>query len=142
MLEQMGGRKFLMAVLCMAAGVAIELKAENGLSVNMLGLLTAIYATFSATNTIITNKQLKIEASEGGAEVPSPVVEQPEAAAVAPNNELQELRTQLVPIVNLIGQELVSIKDAQKAQMEATGAIQQTVSNIQKAISALLSLRS
>jgi hypothetical protein len=152
MFESIGGRKFIMAVLCMLAGVAIELKAANGLSVNMLGLLTALYATFSATNTIITNKQLKVEA-ESAAELVTPVepnkhtgssaeefFAKEASAPAAPNAEIAELRSQLIPVIQTIGNELVSIKDGQKAQIEAIGTMQQTVGNVQKGISALLSL--
>jgi len=132
MLEAIGGRKFLMSLIIMIAGVIIELKGANGLSVNMAGLLAAILATFSASNTIITNKQLKVEASEG-----QPAGE----PVVAPQASVDELKSQLIPIINTIGGELVSIKDNQAAQMQATGVMQQTVGNISKGVSALLSLK-
>jgi hypothetical protein len=57
-LEAVGGRKFLMAIFIAIAGIVIEVYGKNGLSVNMAGLLATIYATFSASNTLITNKQV------------------------------------------------------------------------------------
>lgn len=59
-LDVMGGRKFLMAVVLIIAGVVIELYSKNGLSTNMAGMLAAIYATFSASNVIASNKALSV----------------------------------------------------------------------------------
>ncbi len=147
MLEAMGGRKFIMAIVIMIAGVVIELKSANGISVSMVGLLTALYATFSASNTLITNKQLKIEAS-GVSSLPESAGQinqaEPEASSSNIATEsvaIDELRQQLIPIVNTIGNELVSLKEGQAAQMQAIGTIQQSASNIQKGISALISIR-
>lgn len=143
MLEAMGGRKFIMALFIMGAGIVIEIKNPNGISVSMVGLLSAIYATFSASNTIITNKQAKT--SDGAPEVIT-VPSTPESgeAPVAPiaNEEVSQLRAQLIPIISTIGNELVAIKDGQLAHMQATSTMQQSVSNVQKGISAILSVRS
>jgi hypothetical protein len=59
-LDNFGGRKFLMALILIIAGVIIEIYSKNGLSVNMAGMLAAIYATFSAGNVIASNKALGV----------------------------------------------------------------------------------
>jgi hypothetical protein len=59
-LDSFGGRKFLMALVLIIAGVIIEIYSKNGLSTNMAGMLAAIYATFSATNVIASNKALGV----------------------------------------------------------------------------------
>jgi hypothetical protein len=63
MLEQIGGRKFLMAIVLTIAGIIIEVFGKNGLSTNMAGMLAAIYATFSAGNVISSNKALSVNQS-------------------------------------------------------------------------------
>ena len=66
-LDSFGGRKFLMAIMLMIAGVLIEIYSKNGLSTNMAGMLAAIYATFSASNVIASNKALNVESTEAAA---------------------------------------------------------------------------
>lgn len=71
-LDNMGGRKFLMAIVMLLVGAAIEVAGKNGLSVNMAGLMAALYTAFSASNALITNKQLAAQASSEPEEDSSP----------------------------------------------------------------------
>lgn len=50
MLDKIGGRKLAVSVLCLAAGVAIDLTTERGLSENLLYLMVGIIGTFTAGN--------------------------------------------------------------------------------------------
>lgn len=77
-LDNMGGRKFLMAIVMLLVGAAIEVAGKNGLSVNMAGLMAALYTAFSASNAIITNKQLAAQSnSEPEQEAPPPPPQAP-----------------------------------------------------------------
>lgn len=131
--DKLGGRKFLMALLCMGAGVAIEIKGPSGLSANMVALLGALYATFSASNAVITRKQLDTEAAATASIPAAPVATLDSAPAV------EAIRQELVPVLNAMGQELGELKSNQLNQAQAMNALQTSLSTVQKGISFLLS---
>lgn len=105
MMEAIGGRKFLMAIVMLIAGVAVELLGKNGLSVNMAGLMAALYTAFSASNALITNKQLASQAEQT-----EPIQSGLKAEDVKPAFEaidqafqkMQQEQTQQAQIINVL----------------------------------------
>ncbi len=126
LLSKVGGRKFFIACLIALAAAAAEIFAPNGLSTELAALLGTIYATFSASNALITRKQLET----------SPAPEAP--AAIDP---MPELVQRLGPPLDLIGKELIGIKERQDEHAKALEVLQGSVSNIQKGIAVVISSR-
>lgn len=136
MFEKMGGRKFLMAVIVVTAGVVIEVYSKNGLSATMVTLLTAVYATFSTANAFVTRKFADVsqEAEEEEEEV-TPV--QP----AAPSNLeaiIQSNNVQLNNILSQIAAELLKQATASTSLVEGVNSVQATQANIQKGITLIL----
>ena len=52
MLNRVGGRKTMMAMIALIAGVAIDLNTERGLSENLLHLLLFVIGSYSTANVI------------------------------------------------------------------------------------------
>ena len=61
MMQKLGGRKFLMAVVTILAAILLEIKSEKGLTPTMAGFLVAIVSAFSAVNVMATGKYLESE---------------------------------------------------------------------------------
>lgn len=59
--NKLGGRKFVFAMVIGAAGTAIELKTDRGMSMAFAGLLATVYTTFAAANAAITRKYMDQE---------------------------------------------------------------------------------
>lgn len=57
-LTLLGGRKMFLTLIAMFIGGAVEMYSANGMSASFAGLLAALIAAFSASNTLITNKQV------------------------------------------------------------------------------------
>ncbi len=55
MMLALGGRKFILTLIAMAVGAAIELKGPHGLSGQMAALLTALVGAFSVANVTSSN---------------------------------------------------------------------------------------
>lgn len=121
--DKIGGRKFVMALVLIVAGALVDVLAPNGLSVNLMGLMTAVYAAFTASNAFVTNKHLESE-SKAPTEGESG---QPASEAV------QQLAQQLLPVVNNIGKALDDLYKQQSAQSES-------LANQSKAISHVVSI--
>lgn len=62
MMQKLGGRKFLLAVACIFVAIGLELRAPNGLTVQMAGFMTAMVGLFSAANTAAQTGYLKGQA--------------------------------------------------------------------------------
>lgn len=118
--DKLGGRKFTMGIVLIIAGACVDVFAANGLSVNLLGLMTAIYAAFSASNTMVTRKQLDVE--QASANNPAPPAE--------PNMEVQKLASELLPVLTRIGNALDELYKQQAAQSESLTTQAQALSAI------------
>lgn len=112
--DKLGGRKFVMSIICLVAGVLIEIYSKNGLSANMVALIGALYATFTGANAFITGKSLSSEAAT------SPQDGSKEILA-----KLEAQQQQLPSILNQIGMELAK-------QQEQSQIVQNSLLQIQK----------
>lgn len=74
-LQKLGGRKFLMALVCVGAGVAVDILSPNGLSAELAGLMAAIVATFSAANFAVTKQHFQSKGTDSGEDVTTPDVQ-------------------------------------------------------------------
>lgn len=61
-LQKLGGRKFIMAIIAIGAGMYLEMMTPHGLSVNMTGLLVGLVGAFSAANYMATAKHFDFKA--------------------------------------------------------------------------------
>lgn len=75
--EKVGGRKFVLSLILILVGAAVELFTTRGITMAFAGLLGTILATFSATNMVITNKGIELKKSEGEATEGSQVIPPP-----------------------------------------------------------------
>lgn len=129
LLSKVGGRKFIIAGLITLAAAAAEIFGPKGLSTELAALLGTIYATFSASNALITKKQMETSAAA-----------EPQAA-LPPVDPMPELIQRLGPPLDLIGKELISLKEGQAEQAKVLEVLQGSVSNIQKGIAVVISSR-
>lgn len=65
-MQKIGGRKFLIALLAIGAGMYLEIAKAGGLSVNMAGLLVGLVGAFSVANSVITGKHFDFKSSGDG----------------------------------------------------------------------------
>lgn len=126
MFEALGGRKFLMTLLVMAAGVAIEIFGPNGMSATMASFMGGLVAIFAGSNAMITSKSIS---ASGGESVDST----PEATPSGPD-KVDQLAAQLDPMLGkLLADAEMSQKDLRSLQ-EAHSQLQATVANLAKAV--------
>lgn len=139
MFDIIGGRKFVGFVIAVVAGALTEIFGKGGLSTEMVALIGASYATFAATNTVITNKHanVEVEAVKPAASSPQPSaqdlgVQEAVAAQLSANNQ------QLADILNQIGRELANQQAANEKVLEALNSVQSGQATVQKGISILI----
>jgi len=96
-----GGRKFIIALAVLVAGIAIEFLKPNGLTVEMTGFLLGLVAAFSVSN--VVSKR----ATGGLSEAPSRAVEITGTSDLYSDTSSQDAR--------------ISTLEAQVASIEAAG---------------------
>lgn len=118
--QAIGGRKFLLALVCIGVGTAIELETARGLSMNMAGLLAMILAAFNVSNVMATKDFLKNKAAA------KPVVDTSAADAVTElSGELQYMSDKLDMQSEAITQVAQSAANTQNLLNQAIMAGQQ-----------------
>lgn len=131
MFDKIGGRKFIMGIVVMLIGAAIEMNRADGLSTEMAALITMVYATFSASNALVTNKQLSVQTSEGT--VPTKTVTEEEEEPIPVNTDIDQIKQQLEQLGPLLGQfgtELASLKNNQAIHAQGLNTVQKAVSAV------------
>ncbi len=56
MLDQLGGRKFLLSLIVIAAGIAVAVASPKGLTTEVTALLLGVLGVFSGANALVTSK--------------------------------------------------------------------------------------
>jgi hypothetical protein len=112
---RMGGRKFVMALVCILVGLAIELATERGLSPTFGSFLAAVLAAFSVTNMAVERKAMGVLAA------PSPLTEPVQVDTEGIQESIRELSSQIA------------------TSQETLGLVVQAVGNTQKVIAAAVS---
>lgn len=105
-----GGRKFFISVIVMAAACAVDILTERGLSVNLAGLLGAILAAFSVSNVAATMSYNKSKQ---------------QAAPAADNSELRYLADKLDETAKLTEQIAIAVGQTQSTILAVAKASQQ-----------------
>lgn len=67
LINKLGGRKFLMAILVIGVAVFLDVKTAKGLSLEMTGFLVAVLGAFSAANYATTVKHMNSRGQGGAA---------------------------------------------------------------------------
>jgi hypothetical protein len=109
MMNKLGGRKWAGFLIVLAVGAAIEFKAPNGLSFNMLSLLVSMYGAFALSN--VSNTLLALK-GQGSASTTPDVVEMGkhiEATVVAKHIDQDAQLSQILSGVALQNQALQAI---------------------------------
>ncbi len=74
MLDKLGGRKFLLTLLIIAVGTAVQVLSPKGVTTEFTALLIGVATAFGASNAWVSSKAMDA-ASEGGSEEAQPVVD-------------------------------------------------------------------
>lgn len=113
-LEALGGRKFLLAIISLVAGLLTHSLSPKGLSTEVVAMIVGIIGTFSVSNTIATIKA-------PGSQEPTEIAPEP-TGGVQPNYSLT------------IGQDgsIVDYSEQLKSQAALLEQIAITVSNTQQ----------
>ena len=82
--------------------------------------MTAIYAAFSASNALVTTKQLNVDKAIAE-QTPAPVV---------PNQDVQKLASELLPVLTRVGGALDDLFKQQAAQSESISTQSQALGTI------------
>lgn len=125
-MEQLGGRKFVGFVILVLAGGLVDVFNPNGLSTTLAGMFAALYATFSAANTVLSTKGMQL----------------PEAPAVAVGpsaDELSAVTMQVEGVLRQIAVDTTNLKKSQSEMEQAVSTLQEASSIQQKALESLLS---
>jgi hypothetical protein len=74
MIEQMGGRKFILALIILGVGTLVQLK--SGVNESFVALLVGIMAAFGASNAFVTSRTVGAAGEADGAPQPNTELEQ------------------------------------------------------------------
>lgn len=112
-LQKLGGRKFLMAILVTGAAMYLELHSDKGLTTTMAGFLGTMVAAFHAANYASTKEFLKNKASQKG--VPQEGIDQlhekiDNLTAAASQMNSQDSVDKLVALLNNINQGISEVR--------------------------------
>jgi hypothetical protein len=120
LMQRLGGRKFILALIVIAAAMAIELKTERGLSTVMAGFLGTLVATFSAANYAVTRKHM--EARSGGRDMD-------QIATLIENRNESDSKVvgELIEALTMLRTEMLDVK-------AATANVGQSVVNISRVL--------
>lgn len=122
MLGAIGGRKFLLTLIVIAVGTAVQILSPTGVNEAFVALLVGVSAAYGASNAVITSKALANEAkpdSTSAATIDvSPVV-----------YEVEQLKSQIAVL-----------QEGTEAQMQALANIQQGAALTQQLLKAALTV--
>lgn len=132
-LQKLGGRKFIMAILAIGASMFLEMKTEKGLSTTMAGFLTAVVTTFGVANYAATKEFMKTKSKSSGSGVDvseqidnlAKKVDELTTAAMSINN--QDSVNQLISLLTNLNQSIADVKGA-------TGQIGAAMVNVGKEV--------
>ena len=128
MLEKLGGTKFLMTLIAMGIGTAVEILKPTGLGPTFAGLLAGLVATYGVANTMITNKALATMPDLGEEPVAQPEVK-------------QESATPNLVQADYVAQALQDLSNMQAKQGELILNIAETSTNTNKLLAGALNQR-
>jgi len=87
--DKIGGRKFVLAVISLIAGLATHVLSAKGLTTEVVGLIVGVIGTFSVANTVATVKAPGSQ--EGNTSSEETTAIQPAAATAATEALLEQI---------------------------------------------------
>lgn len=118
-LDKLGGRKFVLSIISLVAGVAASSLSVKGLTPELVGLIVGVLATFSGTNVMVSKAAMQTSSSDAAA----PVTETEQQVALpAPAVDQSEIIERLDRIEQTVGQVAVSASNTNKLLASAMAA--------------------
>lgn len=106
-LQKLGGRKFLMAIIVLGAAIYLEMNHANGLSPTMASFLIAIVGTFSVANYASTAKFTDSK----GKQDPSLHNKVDAIQSIVSSTYNKDTETALVNMITSLHQNMAAVKD-------------------------------
>lgn len=119
-IDSLGGRKFVLTVICVAVGTIVEVATQRGVTAQFASLLAAMVAAFGAANTFNTNQFLKSQV--GNSEQATPDTGSPQPPPGPSFKDLQVIHENMSLLVDKVNE---ATQTAMKAAELATGASNQ-----------------
>lgn len=129
MIEKIGGRKFVLTMIVIAVGTAVQILSPHGVTDAFVALLVGVSAAFGATNAIVSRKAIDLEMKqiEGSETVAAePVTAQVDFTPV--NGQLAALNSQIA-----------TLQEVSAIQAQALTGLQQGTVITQNLVKAILS---
>lgn len=123
--EKLGGRKFLAFMLTLIVGVTVELATSKGLTTNLLTLLLASSAAYTALNVVQKRLAGGGESEEGEAPADVQVPAAPSVDLTAITAELEAQRTaqaQTLEAVNALTNYIVALTQPKPTNTQGKSA--------------------
>lgn len=132
-LQKLGGRKFLMAIVATGAAMYLEMHSDKGLTTTMASFLGAMVATFHAANYASTKEFMKSKSTQKG--VPQEGIDQLHAKIDTLTTAANQMNSQdsidkLVALLNNINQGISEVRGT-------TGQIGTAMVNVGKEVKKL-----
>jgi hypothetical protein len=125
LMQKLGGRKFLMAILSVGAAIFLELHSDKGLGPTMAGFLVSIVGLFSVANYVTTARHMDSKAKGPDADGIHSKLDDIQAQVQTANSP--EMTQTFVNLLNNINDGLAELKGA-------TGQTGMAVLNLSKEI--------
>lgn len=127
-LQRLGGRKFLFALVLVGVGAIIELKTDRGLTATYAGLLGTLYATFSAANYGVSKAHMTTKGGQGqSASIEEAIEKIDELSQLARSASDQEAVAKLVDLLTNIQSGLADVKNTTAQVGQAVIAVSQQI---------------
>jgi hypothetical protein len=133
LLQKLGGRKFLMALIGLGAGSYVEL--THGLSVNMASLIVGLVGAFSVTNHLTTSKYFDQRSDSSSADTLKGMRQSlDEIKAIANSKGNEDDVQKLVELLTNINGNIATVGHSIKQVQDTTGQMGQVVVNLGKEV--------
>lgn len=96
-MEKFGGRKFILTLILIAAGILVDTLSVKGISQELVALFVGLITIYGASNAAISMKALKVDSSTSA---PDPAIAEQQAANLT---ELNGTLNQLSQTIEAIG---------------------------------------
>lgn len=137
-LQRLGGRKFLLALIVIGVGSAIEIYTKRGMSTAFATLLASIVAAFSASNYAVTREHFKCSAAGSEGSVNKDVREIKALVQTATSPEAQK---ETIDTVQQIRYNIEEVKNLTEQMGQTMISVANTTQNTQKLLNATLQQR-
>ena len=127
LLDKLGGRKFVLAILTLIIGTIVQIYSQQGVNAEFVSLLVGITAAFGASNAFVTSKAINAEASEPASEGATQDLTHILNNDVLLSNELADVKNEIARLstsvseldtkANLVAEGLTKVSEVAKAAL-------------------------